>query len=71
MPKGDKNPNRKRNNETKLIGRKAIKLSKKRSKIEKLQKFPKGTSQKKNLKNWNFVWIIEQRHMELRHGEEI
>ena len=50
MPKGDKNQNGKRNTETKLIGKKARKLSKKRSKIKKLQKVPEGSSQKENYK---------------------
>jgi hypothetical protein len=36
MPRGDKNQNGKRNTETKLTGKKARKLSNKRSKIEKL-----------------------------------
>jgi hypothetical protein len=71
MPRGDKNQNGKRNTEMKLTGKKARKLSKKRSKIEKLQKVPEGTSQKENLQNWNFVGISEQRHMALRHGEAI
>jgi hypothetical protein len=71
MPKEDKNQNGKRNAYTKLIGKKAIKLSKKRAKIEKLRKVPEGTSQKENLKNWNFVGISEQRHMALRHGKAI
>jgi hypothetical protein len=57
MPKGYKNQNGKRNTETKLTGKKPIKLSKKRSMIEKLQKVPEGTSEKENLKNWNFVGI--------------
>jgi hypothetical protein len=70
MPRGDKNQNGKRNTETKLTGKKARKLSKKRSKIEKLQKVPEGTSQKENLQNWNFVGIAEQRHMALRHGKQ-
>jgi hypothetical protein len=67
----DKNQNVKRNTETKLTGKKAQKLSKKRDNTEKLQKFPEGTSQKENLQNWNFVGISEQRHRELHHGEEI
>jgi hypothetical protein len=71
MTRGDKNQNGKKNNETKLTGKKNRKLSKKRSKIENLQKVPEGTSQKENLQNWNFVRISEQRHMELHHGEEI
>jgi hypothetical protein len=71
MPRGDKNQNGKRNNETKITGKKARNLSKKRAKIEKLQKIPEGTSQKENLQNWNFVGIAEQRHMALHHGEAI
>jgi hypothetical protein len=71
MPKGDKNQNGKRNTETKITGKKARKLSKKREKIEKLQKVPEGTSQKEGLQNRNFVGISEQRNMTLRHGEAI
>jgi hypothetical protein len=71
MPKEDKNQNGKRNNEMKLTGKKARKLSKKREKIEKLQKGPEGTSQRENLQNRNFVGISEQRHMALRHSEAI
>jgi hypothetical protein len=71
MPKEDKNQNGKRHTETKLTGKKARKLSKKRAKIDKLQKVPEGTSQKENLQNWSFVGISEQRHMALRHGEAI
>jgi hypothetical protein len=44
MLKEDKNQNGKRNTETNLTGKKARKLSKKRDKIEKLQKVPEGTS---------------------------
>jgi hypothetical protein len=71
MPKEDKNQNGKRNTEMKLTGKKDRKLSKKRAKIDKLQKVPEGTSQKENLQNWSFVGITEQRHMALHHGEEI
>jgi hypothetical protein len=71
MPKGDKNQNGKRNTETKITGKKARKLSKKREKIEKLQNVPEGTSQKEGLQNWNFVGISEQCNMALRHGEAI
>jgi hypothetical protein len=71
MSKDDKNQNGKRTTETKLTGRKARKLSKKRAKFEKLQKVPEGTSQTKNLQNGSFVGISEQRHMALRHGEAI
>jgi hypothetical protein len=71
MPKGDKNHNGKRNSETKLTRKKDRKLSKKRAKIKKLQKVLEGTSQKENLKNWNFVRISEQCHMALRHDVAI
>jgi hypothetical protein len=71
MPKEDENKNGKRNIEVRLIGKKAIKLSKKRAKIDKLQKVPEGTSQKENLQNWSFARITEQRHMALHHGEAI
>jgi hypothetical protein len=71
MPRGDKNQNGRRNTEMKLIGKKARKLSKKRTKIEKLQKVPEGNSQKENFQNWNFVRISEQHHMAPRHSEEI
>jgi hypothetical protein len=36
MPRGDKNQNGKRNPITHIIGKKAIKLSKKKEKLEKL-----------------------------------
>jgi hypothetical protein len=71
MPRGDKNQNGKRNTEMKLTGKKARKLSKKKSKIEKLQKVPEGTAQKEGLQNLNFVGISVQHSMALRHGEEI
>jgi hypothetical protein len=60
MPKENKNQNGKRPTEAKLIGKKARKLSKKRAKIEKLQKVLEGTSQKENLQNLSFVGISEQ-----------
>jgi hypothetical protein len=44
MSKEDKNKNGKRKTETKLTGKKARKLSKKRDKIDMLQKAPEGTS---------------------------
>jgi hypothetical protein len=69
--KEDNNQNGKMNSETKLTGKKARKLSKKRAKFEKLQKVPEGTSQKENLQNWNFAKISELRHMALLHGEAI
>jgi hypothetical protein len=40
-----------------LTGKKARKISKKRSKLEKLSKVPEGTSQKENLQNWSFAGI--------------
>jgi hypothetical protein len=71
MLKEDKNQNGRRNTETKHTGKKDRKLSKKRAKIEKLQKVLEGTSQKENMQNWSFVGISEQRHMALLHGEAI
>jgi hypothetical protein len=71
MPKENKNQNGKRTTETKLTGKKARKLSKKRAKIDRLQRVPEGTSQKETLQNWSFVGISEQRHGSLRHGEAI
>jgi hypothetical protein len=71
MSKENKNQNGKRITETKLTGKKARKLSKKKAKIEKLQKIPEGTSQQDTLQNWSFVGISEQRHMPLRRGEVI
>jgi hypothetical protein len=64
--KEDKNQNGKRHTESKLTGKKARKLSKKRDKIENLQKILEGTSQKEKLQNWNFVGISEHRYMVLR-----
>jgi hypothetical protein len=53
----DKNHNGKRDTETKLTRKKARKLSKKRAKIDKLQKALEGTSQKENFQNWSFARI--------------
>ena len=44
LPKEDKNQNGKRNIETKITGKKAQKLSKKRDKIDRLQKVPEETT---------------------------
>jgi hypothetical protein len=60
MPKEDTNHNGKRPTETKLTGKKDKNLSKKRAKIDKLQKVLEETSQKGNLQNWSFVGISEQ-----------
>jgi hypothetical protein len=46
MSREDKDQNGKKMTEMKLTGKKTRKLSKKRAKIEKLQKIPKETSQK-------------------------
>jgi hypothetical protein len=71
MPKEHKNQNGKRHIETNLTGKKDRRLSKKRDKIDKLQKVPEGTLQKENFQNWSFTGIIEQCHKEILHGEEI
>jgi len=67
----DKNQNGKRMIDMKFIGKKAGNISKKRAKIENLQKVPEETSQKEKLQNLSFVEISEQRHMTLRCGEAI
>jgi hypothetical protein len=59
MSKEDKNQNEKIHTEMKLTGKKARNLSKKRSKIDKLQKVPEGTLQKENFQNFSFVRISE------------
>jgi oligoribonuclease NrnB/cAMP/cGMP phosphodiesterase (DHH superfamily) len=71
MFKENKNQNGKRITEMKLTGNKDRKLSKKRAKIDKLQKIPEGASQKENLKNLNFIEISDQRHRPLRRGKAI
>jgi hypothetical protein len=60
MPKENKNQTGKRITKTKLTGKKARKLSKKRANIDRLQKIPEGASQKENLQNLNFTEISEQ-----------
>jgi len=71
MSREDMNQNGKRMTETKLTGKKARKLSKKRAKIKKLQKTPEESSQKENSQQLSFVRISKQQHMALRHGEAI
>jgi hypothetical protein len=71
MSKENKNHNGKRIIETKLTGKKARKIIKKRAKIDRLQKIPEGVSQKENLQNLNFVEISDQQHRPLRRGGEI
>jgi hypothetical protein len=65
ISKENKSQNGKRTTETKLTGKKARKLSKKKAKIEKLQEIPDRTSQKENLQNGSFTEISEQRPMAL------
>jgi hypothetical protein len=71
ISKENKNQNEKRITETKLTGKKSRKLSKKKDKIEKLQKIPEGTSQQDTLQNWSFVVISKKQQMPLRRGEVI
>jgi hypothetical protein len=60
MPRGDKNNNGKRKPMNRIIGKKARKLSKKKTKLEKLQEVPGRISQKEGLQNWNLIEISEQ-----------
>jgi hypothetical protein len=71
MLREDKNKNGKRNPEIWIIGKKARKLIKKKSKLEKLQEIPEKISQKAGLQNLNLAGIAEPCKMELRHGEVI
>lgn len=71
MPREENNHNGKRMTETKLTGKKARKLMKKKAKLEKLQNVPEGTSQKENMQNLSFAGIAEQQHMALCHVEVI
>ena len=71
MEREYKNQNDKRMTETKLTGKKARKLSKKRAKIRKLQKNPEETSQKEKSQELSFAGISEQRPIALRHGTKI
>jgi hypothetical protein len=67
----NKNENGKKNTKMKITGKKDRNLSKKREKIEKLQKVVEGTSQREGLQAWNFTGISEQHNMALRHGKVI
>jgi hypothetical protein len=71
MSREDKNQKGKRMIEMKLTGKKDRKLSKKRTKIEKLQKIPEETLQKEKSQELSFVGISEHRHMALRRCKEI
>ena len=71
MSREDKNQNGKRMTQKKLTGKKARKISKRRAKIEKLQKTPEETSQKEKSQKLSFVGILEHRHTTLRRGEAI
>jgi hypothetical protein len=57
MPKEDKNQNGKRHTETNLTRDKARKISKKRAKIVKLQKVPKGKFTKLELR-WDNITML-------------
>ena len=71
MLREDKNKNGKRIPKTRIIGKKARKLSKKKAKLEKLQKVPEKTSQKAGLQNLNLIGIAEPRKMGVFHDEAI
>jgi hypothetical protein len=59
MLKEDRNHNEKRQIKLNITVKKARKISKKRAKIENLQKSPEGASQKENLQNESFPGISE------------
>jgi hypothetical protein len=67
----DKNKNGKRNLETQIIGKKVRKLSKKKTKLEKLRDVPEKASHEANLLNLNLAGIAEPRRMGLFHDEAI
>jgi hypothetical protein len=67
----DKHQNGKSITETKLTGKKARKLRKKRANTVRLQEVLEDTSQQEELQNWSFAKISEQRHRVLRHDEAI
>jgi hypothetical protein len=67
----DKHQNGKSITETKLTGKKARKLRKKRANTVRLQEVLEDTSQQEELQNWSFAEISEQRHRILRHDEAI
>jgi hypothetical protein len=71
MLRADKNKNEKRILETWITGKKARKLSKKKTKLERLHEVPLKTSQEAGLQNLNLVGIAEHRIRELRIGEAI
>ena len=71
MLREDKNKNGKRNPKTQITGKKTRKLSKKKTKLEKLQEVPWKTSQKAGWQNLNLAAIEEPHRMTLRHDEAI
>ena len=71
MLRGDKNKNGKRNPETRIIGKKARKLSKKKEKLEKLQEVLDRTLQKEGLHNLYLARIEGPCRMVLHHDEAI
>jgi hypothetical protein len=66
-----KNKNGKRNLETQITRKNVRKLSKNKEKLEKLEEIPEKTSKKGGLQNLNFVRLVEQHKLVLRHGEAI
>jgi hypothetical protein len=54
-----------------ITGKKARKLSKKKDRLERLQKAPERTSQKEGSHNLNFTGISVHHRMALLHGGEI
>ena len=71
MSEENKNQNGKRITKTRLTGKKARKISRKKDNIEKLKKIPEATSQQDALQNWSFAGISEQQHMPLHRGKVI
>jgi hypothetical protein len=68
MLREDKNKKGKRNPETRIIGKKARNLIKKKSKLEKLREVTGKTSQEAGLQALNLTRIVEPRRMGLLHG---
>jgi hypothetical protein len=71
MPREYKNQNGKRNPITQITGKNARNLSKKKTKLEKLQEAPERTLQKEGFQNLNFAGISIQQRSTLHHDEAI
>jgi hypothetical protein len=67
----DKHQNGKIITATKLTGKKARKLRKKKDNTIRLQDVLEDTSQQEELQNWSFTEISEQQNRVLRHDEAI